>query len=119
MEWEALGLLDYPEIVKRPMDLGTIKNKLENSEYNTEHEVAQDIRLVWSNCMIYNQDGSDFYHLADKFSRKFEEAYALLRKSDEMADPDRIPNVDDRIKLSYDIFRIDSVELGRVSSHLL
>ena len=25
VDWEALGLLDYPQVVKKPMDLGTIK----------------------------------------------------------------------------------------------
>jgi len=30
VDWKALGLVDYPDIIKRPMDLGTIKKKLEN-----------------------------------------------------------------------------------------
>ena len=29
-------------------------------------------------------------------------------------DPCRIPSVDERIRLSYDIFRIDNTELGKV-----
>lgn len=29
-------------------------------------------------------------------------------------DPCRIPNVDERIRLSYDFFRIDNAELGKV-----
>ena len=30
----ALGLPDYPSIVKHPMDLGTVAKKLENNEYD-------------------------------------------------------------------------------------
>ena len=30
VNWQALGLDDYPLIVKKPMDLGTIKVKLLN-----------------------------------------------------------------------------------------
>ena len=40
--------------------------------------MAEDIRLVWANCMTYNQDGSDFFLLAKNLSKKFEEKYAKL-----------------------------------------
>ena len=36
---------------------------------------VDDIRLVWTNCMTYNQDGSDFFLLAKNLSKKFEEKY--------------------------------------------
>ena len=39
---------------------------------------TEDIRLVWTNCMTYNQDGSDFYILAKNLSKRFEEKYAKL-----------------------------------------
>jgi hypothetical protein len=59
VDWKSLGLLDYPEIVLKPMDLGTIKKKIENADYGTVEDIATDIRLVWSNCMLYNRDGSE------------------------------------------------------------
>jgi Bromodomain len=59
VDWKGLELLDYPEIVQRPMDLGTIKKKIENDDYACVEDVATDIRLVWSNCMLYNRDGSE------------------------------------------------------------
>jgi hypothetical protein len=31
--WEAMGLVDYLTIVKTPMDLGTVKSKLDSREY--------------------------------------------------------------------------------------
>ena len=39
---------------------------------------TEDIRSVWTNCMTYNQDGSDFYLLAKNLSKKFEEKYNKL-----------------------------------------
>ena len=27
MDWKALGIKDYPTIIKRPMDLGTVTNQ--------------------------------------------------------------------------------------------
>jgi hypothetical protein len=59
VDWKGLQLLDYPEVVKKPMDLGTIKKRLEENYYTKVEDVAADIRLVWSNCMLYNRDGSE------------------------------------------------------------
>lgn len=59
VDWKGLGLNDYLDIVKKPMDLGTIKNKIETNEYETIEDIANDIRLVWTNCMLYNRDGSE------------------------------------------------------------
>ena len=44
--WKVLGLTDYPKMVKKPMDLGTIKKKLEDGQYKNMSEVADDIRLA-------------------------------------------------------------------------
>ena len=60
------------------MDLGTIKKKLDKGKYHDVSEAADDIRLVWKNCMTYNADGSDFYRLADSYRKRFEERYQKL-----------------------------------------
>jgi hypothetical protein len=59
VDWKLLGLLDYLDIVEKPMDLGTIKAKIEANEYESIEKIAEDIRLVWTNCMLYNRDGSE------------------------------------------------------------
>ena len=111
----ALGLHDYPDIVKEPRDLGTIKSTIEKGNYDTLDAVAMDMRLVWSNCMLYNRDGSDYYHLADRFSKSFEDAYgALLRlEGGDKENKGRLPTAEERMQLSYDIFKIDNAEMGR------
>lgn len=52
----ALALHDYLDVVKRPMDLGTIQTKLKDKEkkYKTVEHVLNDIQLVWDNCKLYN-----------------------------------------------------------------
>ena len=72
------GLYDYPQIIKKPMALGTIKDKLKSKQYNDVFQVAEDVRLVWTNCMTYNADGSDFFLLAKTLSKKFEDKFAKL-----------------------------------------
>jgi hypothetical protein len=54
-----LGLPDYLVIVKQPMDLGTVKGRMESLQYESLDGVAEDLRLVWRNCMLYNRDGSE------------------------------------------------------------
>jgi hypothetical protein len=78
VDWKNLDLYDYPKIVKRPMDLGTVKRKLERDQYTSASECAADIRLIWTNCKTYNADGSDFYLLAESFSKRFEDRYKKI-----------------------------------------
>ena len=70
--------MDYPSIIKNPMDLGTLKKKIKSKEYATLYKCAEDVRLVWSNCMTYNADGSDFFKLADGLKKKWETQYTRL-----------------------------------------
>ena len=49
---------DYGEIITEPMDLGTIKARLEGTEapaYENHEDVSRDVQLVFSNCMLYNR----------------------------------------------------------------
>ena len=54
-------LLDYPQVVHTPMDLGTVREKLRRGEYSTPHQMADDVRLTWRNCMRYNEEGSSLH----------------------------------------------------------
>ena len=41
-----------------------MKRRVNEGKYKSIHEAADDVRLIWKNCMTYNADGSDFYNLA-------------------------------------------------------
>ena len=64
VDWKALGIKDYPAIIKRPMDLGTIMKRLEAGQYSSVLDMAADVDLVWSNAMTYNQDESYIHQVA-------------------------------------------------------
>ena len=57
------------------MDLGTIKNKMDAKEYQHIQEVGDDMRLVFSNALTYNLEGSDVYVMSKTLSDKFEERW--------------------------------------------
>lgn len=65
MDTVGLGLNDYFEIVKKPMDLGTVKKKLYNNVYSGPETFLADIELVFSNCRLYNLPGSAVIGLCD------------------------------------------------------
>ncbi|CAA2953479.1 transcription factor GTE4-like [Olea europaea subsp. europaea] len=75
---KALGLRDYHDIIKYPMDLGTIKNRLSQNWYKSPREFAEDVRLVFRNAMTYNPKGQDVHVMAEQLSEIFEERWAVI-----------------------------------------
>ncbi|KAI5063830.1 hypothetical protein GOP47_0020500 [Adiantum capillus-veneris] len=68
----ALGIPDYFDIVKRPMDLGTICKNLERGgKYRSSRDVYEDVQLVWTNCRIYNQKGDPILELLGRVKKNF------------------------------------------------
>jgi hypothetical protein len=82
----------YTNIVKQPMDLSTIENKLLENKYMVNSKgsmqaatsggkilhlglFADDVRLVWANCKLFNDDGSGITRAADQLSEGFEKLY--------------------------------------------
>lgn len=75
---KSLGLHDYHDIIKHPMDLGTIKTRLSEDWYKSPMEFAEDVRLVFRNAMTYNPRGQDVHVMAEQLSEIFEERWAVI-----------------------------------------
>ncbi|CAO3629056.1 unnamed protein product [Cunninghamella echinulata] len=86
----AFNIPDYLDIVKQPMDFGTISTKLQNNEYETVDAFLDDIRLVFHNCFLYN-------HAQDPVSldaKKLEEVFnkwLLKRPEPQQISVDDVP----------------------------
>lgn len=75
------GLEDYAVVIKNPMDLGTIKSKLDKGEYEADsgHDLfAADVQLVWDNAIAYNTEESEVGRAAVALSDIFEQDYQRL-----------------------------------------
>ncbi|XP_044588570.1 bromodomain adjacent to zinc finger domain protein 2B isoform X2 [Cotesia glomerata] len=48
----------YKKIIKTPMDLSTIKKKLQDSNYKSRDEFCADVRQMFTNCEVFNEDDS-------------------------------------------------------------
>jgi transcriptional activator SPT7 len=51
---------DYYNVIKHPMDIGTMMKKLKQLQYKSKKEFVEDLMLIWSNCLKYNADPSHF-----------------------------------------------------------
>lgn len=72
---EALQLHDYHDIVKHPMDLSTVRKKLNRGEYPDAQAFAADVRLIFSNCCQYNPPQHEVVAYARKLQGVFEEKF--------------------------------------------
>lgn len=75
---KALGLHDYFTIIKHPMDLGTVKSRLNTNWYKSPKEFAEDVRLTFHNAMTYNPKGHDVHIMADILLKMFEEKWPSI-----------------------------------------
>eukprot|EP00474_Spongospora_subterranea_P010266 CRZ10724.1 hypothetical protein [Spongospora subterranea] len=74
VDWNEMQIPEYPKIVKSPMDLGTIKSRLDSAWYSSFAAFAADVQLVWDNAKLFNEPGSEVHEAAiqmeDIWSRK-------------------------------------------------
>lgn len=77
VDWRKMGLVDYPKLIKNPMDLGTIGERLQRNYYSRLEDWANDMRLVWKNAFVFNTPDSMYFKaaksLSDMFEKKLEE----------------------------------------------
>ncbi|XP_015984279.2 bromodomain-containing protein 3 isoform X3 [Rousettus aegyptiacus] len=75
---EALELHDYHDIIKHPMDLSTVKKKMDSREYPDAQGFAADVRLMFSNCYKYNPPDHEVVAMARKLQDVFEMRFAKM-----------------------------------------
>ena len=56
----------YFLIVKQPMDLTTVKSKIDSDQYENDHDFQYDIQLMFTNAMQYNDLTTIYYKKAKK-----------------------------------------------------
>ncbi|KAG1940801.1 bromodomain testis-specific protein isoform X1 [Pimephales promelas] len=75
---KSLGLDDYHEIIHQPMDMSTIKKKMETREYTDALQFAADMRLMFSNCYKYNPPGHEVVGMARRLQDVFEFRFSKI-----------------------------------------
>ncbi|KAI5288091.1 histone acetyltransferase [Ascosphaera aggregata] len=60
---------DYYDVIKEPMDLSTMEEKLENDMYPTPQHFIKDAKLIFNNCRKYNNESTPYAKSANKLER--------------------------------------------------
>ena len=120
VDWQGLNLPDYPQIVKQPMDLGTILSKLINNKYIDSYDFAVDFRLVFENAKKYNTPGSGIFIAAENLHKTFERKFHRItkdykdKKRKQLNKIKNISTFEDRQKFTDLLKKLNSNELGAI-----
>eukprot|EP00268_Persea_americana_P000377 TRINITY_DN10132_c0_g1_i2.p1 TRINITY_DN10132_c0_g1~~TRINITY_DN10132_c0_g1_i2.p1 ORF type:complete len:968 (+),score=214.58 TRINITY_DN10132_c0_g1_i2:757-3660(+) len=73
----------YYDIIKDPMDFGTMRAKLQEGLYTSLEQFENDILLICSNAMVFNSPSTVFYRQARSIQELAKKAFLALRTDPE------------------------------------
>ncbi|KAI0565618.1 Bromodomain containing protein [Gracilaria domingensis] len=86
--WHEAAIPRYFEVIKQPMDLRTVKKKLNTTDYIEPvkdgilpyrfdaEAFAYDVRLIFRNAMVYNRVGDMLYNCASRLQDDFNSCFS-------------------------------------------
>ncbi|KAI9264766.1 hypothetical protein BY458DRAFT_513918 [Sporodiniella umbellata] len=83
---------DYFDVIKNPMDLGTVTKKMKNLNYRSKKEFGDDLYLIYDNCLMYNTNSASEYR---------KHAIAMRRKTERLLT--RVPDISIKDKMDNEI----------------
>ncbi|KAJ8474044.1 hypothetical protein ONZ51_g7475 [Trametes cubensis] len=69
-----MGIPEYPKVIKKPVDLSTIKT----GEYPNAEKFREDFRLMIKNCMTFNPPGNPVHEAGKALQQLFDEKWKNL-----------------------------------------
>ncbi|EGN99866.1 hypothetical protein SERLA73DRAFT_180117 [Serpula lacrymans var. lacrymans S7.3] len=66
-------VVDYYDVITKPMDFSTMEHKLETNQYSTMDAFVKDAILVFDNCRLYNPESSIYAKNATKMEKFMKE----------------------------------------------
>ncbi|XP_064474413.1 protein polybromo-1-like isoform X2 [Ornithodoros turicata] len=82
---------DYYEVISNPIDMRTIEENAKSNKYMTEEAMISDLRLMFNNCRLYNEEGSQIYQDADTLERVLNEKIKELGPPGDSRTPRTMP----------------------------
>lgn len=67
----ALNIPNYFNVIKQPMDISKIEEKLNSNLYLSLKEFTKDVNLIWQNAMTFNPLGTHIYNMASELNDFF------------------------------------------------
>ena len=72
---------DYYEIIKEPIDLKTMQERVSNGYYDNINKFVDDIDKMFKNCRTYNKKDTVYYKMAEKLETVIKPFLDQLRES--------------------------------------
>ena len=67
------GAEHYLDIIKNPMDFGTMRKKLNENQYNDVKEFVADVHLICENAIRFNGENSMYAFMAQDITKRIDE----------------------------------------------
>ncbi|CAE7146393.1 unnamed protein product [Rhizoctonia solani] len=80
---------DYYEIVRRPMDLKTVKSRIKDGVISSADHFKRDVFLMFANAIMYNRPGTSVNDIAAEMMIESERHIADFRAAEEFNKPGR------------------------------
>ena len=84
----ALHIPDYFDIIKNPMDFGTIYQRLISGKISTEAEYVRLMELVFDNALTYNKPQDDVAFMAQELQTYFDKEYTQMKRQASLMEDD-------------------------------
>ncbi|TIA78033.1 hypothetical protein E3P98_04008 [Wallemia ichthyophaga] len=78
VDYLALGLPDYPQVIQQPMDLSTIGQKFNYGDYEGPNDFFSDMKLMLGNCYKYNPPGTPVHEAGKQTEKVFDDKWTQL-----------------------------------------
>jgi nucleosome-remodeling factor subunit BPTF len=72
---------NYYSIIKEPMDLQTVTNRVEGRQYERLLDFIADVVKIFENCRYYNDSSTDIFRHADNLEKFFVQKIWALRQN--------------------------------------
>lgn len=78
IDWIKMDLPSYPKVVKKPMDLSTLRKRLNDGEYSTADKFREEFKLMIRNCFAFNPPKNPVHEAGKALDRLFDEKWKQL-----------------------------------------
>ncbi|XP_077556575.1 protein polybromo isoform X3 [Haemaphysalis longicornis] len=113
---------DYYEVIANPIDMKTIDENVKANRYNSEEAMVSDVKLMFSNCRLYNEEGSQIYRDADTLERALHEKIRELGPLNDARSPRTMPrrnkSRNHKLRVLYDTIKDYTDAKGRKLSNI-
>lgn len=99
---------DYAAVIKNPIDLGTMREKLKAGQYESIDSLESDFNLMINNCLLYNDKETIFYKVGLKMREQGTMIFKQVRRELEKSGMIEAPITDS------DLIKLVDIELNEI-----